>query len=94
MAATLPLALDIATLERVVLRPDPSFSNDDFFDFCQQHELLRIERNAEGEIVIMTPAGFDSNWIAFEIAAELRSWTKKDGRRDCGRCGRYYAPGW
>ena len=79
MAATLPLALDVATLERVVLRPDPPFTDGDFFDFCTQHELLRIERNAEGEIVIMAPAGFDSNWIAFEIAAELRSWTKKDG---------------
>jgi len=65
MAATLPLALDFATLERVVLRPDPPFSDDDFVDFCEQHQLLRIEKNADGEIVIMAPAGFDSNWIAF-----------------------------
>jgi Uma2 family endonuclease len=56
MAATLPLALDIATLERVVLRPGPEFTEDDFSEFCQEHSLLRIERNSEGEVIIMAPA--------------------------------------
>ncbi len=80
MAALLPLALDVATLERVVLRPDPQLSDDEFFDFCQEHALLRIERNAEGEIIIMAPAGFDSGLLRLEICAELRNWAKKDRR--------------
>src|SRR5438477_146574 len=80
MAATLPLALDIATLERVVLRPGPEFTDDDFFEFCQEHSLLRIERNSEGEVIIMAPAGLESDFIAVEVIAQLREWAKKDGR--------------
>jgi Uma2 family endonuclease len=80
MAATLPLALDIANLERVVLRPGPEFTEDDFFEFCQEHSLLRIERNSEGEVIIMAPAGFDSDLIGVEVLAQLREWAKKDGR--------------
>lgn len=81
MAATLPLALDLATLDRVVVRPGPEFTEDDFFEFCQeQHSLLRIERNSEGEIIIMAPAGFESDFIGIEVIAQLREWAKKDGK--------------
>ena len=81
MAATLPLALDLATLERVILRPGPEFTEDDFFEFCQeQHSLLRIERNSDGEIIIMAPAGFESDFIGVEVIAQLRESAKKDGR--------------
>jgi Uma2 family endonuclease len=80
MAATPPLALDMSTLEQVVLRPGPEFTEDDFFEFCQEHSLLRIERNSEGEVIIMAPAGFESGFIELEIAAQLREWAKKDGR--------------
>ncbi len=79
MAATLPLALDIATLERVVLRPVPEFTDDDFFDFCQEHQLLRIERDAEGEVIVMAPAGSENGLVQFEIAAELRTWSGRSG---------------
>jgi Uma2 family endonuclease len=79
MAATLPLALDLATLDRVVVRPGPEFTEDDFFEFCQeQHSLLRIERNSEGEIIIMAPAGMESGFIELEVAAQLREWAQKD----------------
>lgn len=80
MAATLPLSLDIASLERVVLRPGPEFTDDDFFAFCREHSLMRIERNAEGEVIIMAPAGFESGFIEGEVFAQLREWAKKDGR--------------
>jgi Uma2 family endonuclease len=79
MAATLPLALDLATLDRVVVRPGPEFTDDNLFEFCQeQHSLLRIERNSEGEIIIMAPAGMESGFIELEVAAQLREWAQKD----------------
>jgi Uma2 family endonuclease len=79
MAATLPLALDLATLDRVVVRPGPEFTEDDFFEFCQeQHSLLRIERNSEGEIIMLAPAGMESGFIELEVAAQLREWAQKD----------------
>jgi Uma2 family endonuclease len=78
MAATLPLALDIATLERVVLRLGPEFTEDDFFEFCQEHSSLRLERNSEGEVIIMAPEGFESGFIGVEVIGQLRDWAKKD----------------
>ncbi len=48
MAATLSLALDIATLERVVLRPGPEFSDNDFLEFCREHDICASsERQTE-----------------------------------------------
>ncbi|MBV9157580.1 MAG: Uma2 family endonuclease [Acidobacteriaceae bacterium] len=80
MAAVFPLALDVAALERVIVRPVDEFTDDDFFDFCQEHELLRIERNSAGEIIIMAPVGTEGGFAELEVAAELRDWAKKNGR--------------
>ncbi|MGA8029059.1 MAG: Uma2 family endonuclease [Bryobacteraceae bacterium] len=80
MAAALPLALDIATLERVILRPGPEFSDDDFFEFCQEHELLRIERNSDGELIIMAPIGLEGGFTEFDVAWQLSAWARKDNR--------------
>lgn len=78
--AQLPFTLDLAMVGRVVFRPEPDFSDDEFFDFCQQHELFRIERNAEGEVIIMAPVGFEGGSIETEVVGELRDWAKADGR--------------
>lgn len=67
-------------MDRVLVRPGPEFTEDDFFEFCQEHSLLRIERNSEGEVIIMAPAGFESGFIELEVAAQLREWAKKDER--------------
>jgi Uma2 family endonuclease len=80
MAATLPLALDLATLDRVVVRPGPEFTEDDFFEFCQEHSLLQVERNSQGEIIVMAPSGLESDFIGVEVIAQLREWAKKDGQ--------------
>ena len=80
MAAALPLALDVATLERVVLRPEAGFTDDDLFDFCQHNQLLRIERNSEGELIIMAPVGTESSFAEVEIASQLNAWARQDGR--------------
>jgi Uma2 family endonuclease len=81
--ATEPLAfkVDLETMDRVILRPGREFTDDDFFDFCQrQHKLLRIERNAEGEIIIMPPVGYEGGSIETEVLGELWDWAKHDGR--------------
>ena len=53
------------------------FSDDEFFEFCQANPALRVERNAHGEIVIMTPAGFVSSAQSGEVFAQLRNWNKR-----------------
>jgi Uma2 family endonuclease len=63
--ATEPLAFKVGleTMDRVVLRPGREFTDDGVFDFCQhQHKLLRIERNADGEISIMPPVGYEGTF--------------------------------
>ncbi len=78
----LQIVLDLDTLERVVLRPPEGFSDDDFFDFCRrkQYELFRIERNAEGDIIIMPPVGFDGALAESAVFIELHKWAKRDRR--------------
>jgi Uma2 family endonuclease len=78
----LPLVLDLATVVRVVFRPEPDFTDNDFFDFCQQpqNELFRIERNAEGDIIIMAPIGGEGTYFEYEVGWQLGAWAKNDGR--------------
>lgn len=77
---TIPLNLDVATLARVVLRPEPGFTEDDFFDFCQEHDLLRIERNAQGEIIIMAPVGTEGGFIESLVYQQFSAWAETDKR--------------
>ena len=53
------------------------FSDDEFFEFCQANNDLRLERSANGEIIIMPPAGFVSSAQSGEVFARLRNWNKK-----------------
>src|ERR1700688_2523465 len=56
-------------------------SDEAYFQFCQENPDLRFERTAEGEIVIVPPAGYESDYQSGEVHAQLRNWAKKDG---CG----------
>jgi Uma2 family endonuclease len=53
-------------------------SEDDFFDFCAANRDLRIERTAEGDILIMPPAGGETGDANAEITTQLRIWAKRD----------------
>ena len=59
---------------------DALLDNDRFFDFCAQNPDMRIERSAEGEIIVMPPPGGESSHQNNEIAIELGLWARKDGR--------------
>jgi Uma2 family endonuclease len=79
---TFPYVVDIDTFERLVLRPPPDFSDDDFFDFCQrpENELLRVERNAKGNIIIMAPVGYEGTFAEGKVYEQLSQWAERDGR--------------
>ena len=61
------------------LPPDLNLTNDQFFEFCQLNRELRIERTAQGGLVIMAPAGWDSSRKNAEITIQLGTWAKRDG---------------
>ncbi len=54
------------------------WSEDEFFKFCQANRDLRIERAANGEVVVMSPAGGYSGYRGMEVAQQLGAWAKKD----------------
>lgn len=49
-------------------------TDDEFFDFCQQHPELRIERTANHEILIMSPTGSRSGKRNARLNGQLYNW--------------------
>ncbi len=72
-------------ISRFVLQFNPFFkmTDEQFFEFCQVNRDVRIERTAQGEIIIMPPTGWNTGDKNSEINLQLRLWTKKDGRGKC-----------
>src|SRR2546421_8206820 len=60
-------------------RPVLDLSEDQFFELCQLNRDLRIERTAEGELLIMPPAGWETSGRNAELAMQLAIWAKRDG---------------
>lgn len=60
-------------------RPAIDMTDDQFFEFCQINRNLRIERTAEGDLIIMTPAGGETSWRNSELVIALGNWAKQDG---------------
>jgi Uma2 family endonuclease len=64
--------------------PEDRLTDDQYFDFCMANPDINFERTAQGEIVIVPPAGPESDYRNADAIASLVQWTKKDGR------GRYF----
>jgi len=54
------------------------WTEDEFFGFCQANRDLRIERSAEGEIIVMSPAGGYAGYQSGEVFRQLSDWAVKD----------------
>lgn len=54
-------------------------SREEFFEFCQINNELRIERDSEGRIVIMSPAGSNTGRQNFNVGMQLGIWTERQG---------------
>jgi Uma2 family endonuclease len=61
------------------LSPVIDMTDEQFYDFCQANSDLFIERNADGEILIMTPEGAYTANRNSALNSELYVWTRKDG---------------
>ncbi len=53
------------------------FTDDEFFDFCQENRNLRFERNANGEIIIMSPTGGLTGKKNSSITSRLWIWNEE-----------------
>jgi Uma2 family endonuclease len=48
--------------------------------FSAENDWLRVERDANGELIVMSPAGANGGSTELEVGAELIFWARKDGR--------------
>lgn len=51
-------------------------SEDEFFRFCQMNDTLNLERDSEGNIIFMSPAGSLSDNFNFDILIVFGSWLR------------------
>jgi Uma2 family endonuclease len=63
----------------VRFRPAIELSEEQFFALCQINHELRIERNAQGELLIMPPAGSGTGERNMKVAVRVGSWAERDG---------------
>jgi len=61
------------------LAPAIAMTDDQFFALCQQNRDLRLERTAQGDIIVMPPTGFETGNRNTSITGQLYNWTTKDG---------------
>lgn len=54
--------------------------DDQLYEFCQLNRELRIERTAEGNLMIMTPTGGETSWRNSELIIALGNWAKQERR--------------
>ncbi|MGH9948433.1 MAG: Uma2 family endonuclease [Pyrinomonadaceae bacterium] len=56
-----------------------TFSDEEFLDFCRRHPDARIERDSNGEIILMAPAYTETGGINMNLSALVWVWAKQDG---------------
>ena len=64
----------------IVLRPPSPLTDDELIAFSRRNKPYRIEKNTEGELVIMTPVGHNGGVREARVVAKLLSWADGDGR--------------
>ena len=52
-------------------------SDDDFWRLCQENPDLRLERTAEGELIVMPPAAPDGSHRNMSLGAQLWNWNQQ-----------------
>ncbi|MEC4986367.1 MAG: Uma2 family endonuclease [Oscillatoria sp. PMC 1068.18] len=61
------------------LHPAIDLTDEQFFQLCQNNRDLRLERTAEGELIIMPPTGWVSGNQNSKLTQRLANWTDGDG---------------
>ena len=68
-----------STLLSVNLPDSESMTTEQFYEFCQLNRDLRIERTANGEVIVMPPAFSDTGNRNLKIGQQLVNWADRDG---------------
>ncbi|HEX7669167.1 MAG TPA: Uma2 family endonuclease, partial [Polyangiaceae bacterium] len=61
------------------MRLSSPLDDDGLFDFCAANRGLRIERTAQGELLIMSPTGGRTGKRNLSLSAQFGTWVERDG---------------
>src|SRR5690242_10308522 len=64
----------------LILGREDRLTDDEYFAFCAANPDLNVERTSEGEIVIVPPAGGESDFRNASVITALGQWARRDGR--------------
>jgi Uma2 family endonuclease len=66
--------------QSIRLRFDRPLTDEELMRFCAENDPLRVERDANGELIVMSPSGSEGGGIETDVATELNIWARQDGR--------------
>ena len=55
-------------------------TDEELLRFCDRNRLLQVERDPNGDLLIMSPTGTEGGNAELDIATELNLWARQDGR--------------
>ena len=61
------------------LRPVVELSGDQLLELSSLNDDLRLELTAEGELIVMTPAGGETGRRNMRLAIQIGTWSERDG---------------
>jgi Uma2 family endonuclease len=67
---TKPLLLDIHSITLRV-------THEEFEKLCQDNPDLQLELTAKGELIVMTPAGWESSEKNLDLATDVNNWNRQ-----------------
>ncbi len=60
------------------LRPFLNLSDEQFYQLCQANPNIKLERNANGELIVMSPTGGETGNRNIELAFQLQAWSRQN----------------
>jgi Uma2 family endonuclease len=64
----------------VRIRLERPMTDEELMRFCAANEMVRVERDANGELIVMSPSGSEGGGVETDITVELANWARQDGR--------------
>ena len=53
---------------------------EELMRFCAENDPLRVEQDANGELIVVSPSGSEGGGFETDITVELPNWARADGR--------------
>lgn len=78
MKGTLTLVRSEPFLMRYTTKPE-RLTDEEFLQFCRENADWRIERSAEGDLILMPPAGGETGSRNSQLNRLLGNWAEVDG---------------